>query len=63
MDIPPISDEEVESERLELAKVASIPEDKQYIVRNMVLIRKCFGDRAYAAALANLHSQYALSTI
>lgn len=47
MEIPPISEQEVEQEWVRLQNQLHLVEAQRYIARNMVMIQKCFGERAY----------------
>ena len=54
MEIPPISEEEIVQEWAKLREAFALPEAKRYIAKNMLLIRKCFGERAYGDAMTKL---------
>ena len=60
MEIPPISEQEVEQEWTRLQTVFRLTEAQRYIACNMVLIQKCFGERAYCAAYAALRRDASL---
>lgn len=52
MEIPPITDQEVDKELAKLnVTCRNLP---RYVAENLLVIRKCFGERAYIAALDSI---------